>query len=89
MICKSLAKIKIGKSRCGLFPTKISETGENPVLRPFNSMHLQKDWSLNILDNWWTGLTIEGELSAHFEHSLLITKEGPLILNKLESNNNK
>ena len=39
--------------------------------------------------NLWTGLTIEGELSAHFDHSIAITKEGPFILGELESNNNK
>ena len=33
-----------------------------------------------ILDDDWTVVTADGALSAHFEHTLAITKEGPKIL---------
>lgn len=32
------------------------------------------------LSNGWTVVTQDGELSAHFEHSVAITKNGPIIL---------
>lgn len=31
-------------------------------------------------DNGWTSRTVDGELSAQYEHTLAITKDGPLIL---------
>ncbi|MCF6460785.1 type I methionyl aminopeptidase [Clostridium sp. Cult3] len=34
-------------------------------------------------DNQWTARTIDGKLSAQYEHTLAITKEGPLILTQL------
>ena len=33
-----------------------------------------------ILDDNWTVVTADGSLSAHFEHTLAITREGPKIL---------
>ena len=33
-----------------------------------------------ILDDDWTVVTADGALSAHFEHTLAITKDGPKIL---------
>ncbi len=35
-----------------------------------------------ILDDGWTAVTIDGSLSAHFEHTIAITKNGPEILTK-------
>ena len=32
----------------------------------------------------WTVTTIDGKLSAHFEHTIAITGNGPRILTKLE-----
>ena len=31
----------------------------------------------------WTAVTIDGSLSAHFEHSVAVTKDGPYILSRL------
>jgi len=36
-----------------------------------------------ILDDGWTAVTRDGSLSAHFEHTVAITSNGPLILTKL------
>jgi methionyl aminopeptidase len=33
-----------------------------------------------VLDNKWTAVTVDGSLSAHFEHSVAVTKDGPVIL---------
>jgi len=38
---------------------------------------------LEILDDGWTAVTADGKLSAHFEHSIAITADGPEILSEL------
>ena len=38
---------------------------------------------LEILDDGWTAVTADGKLSAHFEHSIAITADGPQILSEL------
>ena len=40
------------------------------------------DWQTKILDDGWTVETIDGKPSAHFEHMVLIRKNGPEILTK-------
>ncbi|MFC1804647.1 type I methionyl aminopeptidase [Candidatus Omnitrophota bacterium] len=37
-------------------------------------------WESRILDNGWTAVTKDGKLSAHFEHTVAITDQGPEIL---------
>ena len=37
-------------------------------------------WECKILDNGWTAVTKDGLPSAHFEHTVAITEEGPKIL---------
>jgi methionyl aminopeptidase len=39
-------------------------------------------WESKMDDNGWTARTIDGKLSAQYEHTIAITKEGPLILTK-------
>ena len=38
------------------------------------------DWRIKIKDNKWDVLSKDGSLTAHFEHSIAITKDGPIIL---------
>jgi methionyl aminopeptidase len=38
---------------------------------------------VEILDDGWTVVTADGQLSAHFEHTVAITDEGPQILTTL------
>jgi methionyl aminopeptidase len=38
---------------------------------------------LEILEDGWTAVTADGKLSAHFEHSIAITSNGPVILGEL------
>jgi methionyl aminopeptidase len=40
---------------------------------------------LEILPDGWTAVTADGKLSAHFEHSVAITSNGPLILSELSN----
>jgi methionyl aminopeptidase len=40
-------------------------------------------WKVNILKDGWTAVTADGSLSAHFEHSIAITSNGPIILSTL------
>ncbi len=39
-------------------------------------------WESKMDSNGWTARTIDGKLSAQYEHTIAITKEGPLILTK-------
>lgn len=38
------------------------------------------DWRVKILPDGWTAVTSDGSLSAHFEHSIAVTADGPEIL---------
>jgi methionyl aminopeptidase len=35
---------------------------------------------VKVLDDKWTAVTVDGSVSAHFEHTVAITKDGPVIL---------
>ncbi|CAM3291714.1 type I methionyl aminopeptidase [Sporolactobacillus spathodeae] len=43
------------------------------------------DWHSKVDDNGWTARTIDGSLSAQYEHTLAITKDGPEILTEWDS----
>jgi methionyl aminopeptidase len=38
------------------------------------------DPATRTLDDKWTVVTMDGSLSAHFEHTVAITENGPVIL---------
>jgi methionyl aminopeptidase len=38
------------------------------------------DYATRMLDDKWTVVTADGSLSAHFEHTVAITREGPRVL---------
>jgi methionyl aminopeptidase len=40
-------------------------------------------WRTRVLDDDWTVVTADGECSAHFEHTVAITQNGPRILTRL------
>ncbi len=59
--------------------------GRGPVLKP--GMVLAIEPMINaggpdvrVLDDRWTAVTVDGALSAHFEHTVAITEQGPEIL---------
>lgn len=37
---------------------------------------------VKVLDDGWTAVTVDGSFSAHFEHTVAITKDGPLVLTR-------
>jgi len=37
-------------------------------------------WQVKVREDGWTVVTADGSLSAHFEHTIAITEEGPDIL---------
>jgi methionyl aminopeptidase len=43
----------------------------------------QGGWRVRVLNDGWTVVTADGRLSAHFEHSVAITKNGPEILSRV------
>jgi methionyl aminopeptidase len=38
------------------------------------------DWQTRVLDDGWTVVTLDGSLSAHFEHTIAVTDDGPEVL---------
>lgn len=38
---------------------------------------------VKVLEDGWTAVTVDGSLSAHFEHTVAITPEGPYVLSRL------
>ncbi|HRR42171.1 MAG TPA: M24 family metallopeptidase, partial [Syntrophales bacterium] len=41
-------------------------------------------WHVKVLSDGWTVVTEDGKLSAHFEHSVVITENGPDILSRIQ-----
>ncbi|HDH04614.1 MAG TPA: type I methionyl aminopeptidase [Nitrospirae bacterium] len=62
--------------------------GEGPRLLPGMTLAIEPmvnagDWEVVILNDGWTAVTKDKSLSAHFEHTVAITKNGLNILTKL------
>jgi len=62
--------------------------GTGPLLETgmtlaIETMINQGTWKIRILKDKWTALTADGRLSAHFEHTIAITPDGPHILTAL------
>ena len=37
---------------------------------------------VKVLKDGWTAVTVDGSMSAHFEHTVAVTKDGPLVLTR-------
>jgi methionyl aminopeptidase len=62
--------------------------GRGPRLKPGMVLAIEPmvnigDADVEILDDGWTVVTTDGQLSAHFEHTVALTDEGPQILTAL------
>ena len=62
--------------------------GEGPELREGMTLAIEPmvnagSWEVDILGDGWTAVTKDRSLSAHFEHTVAITKNGQNILTKL------
>jgi methionyl aminopeptidase len=40
--------------------------------------------AVDVLDDDWTAVTVDGKLSSHWEHTILITERGPEVLTRAE-----
>ena len=63
--------------------------GSGPRLKPgmaftIEPMINQGDWRTVVLEDDWTAVTVDGGLSAQFEHTLIVTKDGFEIMTLVE-----
>ncbi|MGE5326709.1 MAG: type I methionyl aminopeptidase, partial [Deltaproteobacteria bacterium] len=40
-------------------------------------------YEMRILDDDWTAVTVDGSISAHFEHTIAVTRNGPDVLTRI------
>jgi methionyl aminopeptidase len=62
--------------------------GRGPKLRRGMTLALEPmvnvgGWKTRVLNDHWTVVTADGTLSAHYEHTVAVTKDGPEILTRL------
>lgn len=62
--------------------------GKGPKLRAgmvlaIEPMVNEKSFEVKVLGDGWTAVTVDGGLSAHFEHTVAITDNGPEVLTRL------
>ena len=63
----------------------VGEPGKGPLLRPGMVIAIEPmlnlgTWRTKVLEDGWMVVTADGALSAHFEHTVAITEDGPQIL---------
>lgn len=61
------------------------DPNKGPKLRPgmvlaLEPMVNEKSYEVKVMADGWTAVTVDGGLSAHFEHTVAITENGPEIL---------
>lgn len=56
---------------------------ENGMVLAIEPMINLGGWECLVKDNGWTAVTKDGAPSAHFEHTIAVTDNGPVILTKL------
>lgn len=61
--------------------------GQGPLLREGMTLAIEPMinagvFDVKILRDGWTTVTADGKISAHFEHTVLVSKTGPVILTK-------
>lgn len=66
----------------------VGEPGKGPLLRPGMTIAIEPmlnlgTWQTRALEDGWTVVTADGALSAHFEHTLAVTEDGPQVLTSL------
>ncbi|MFH1141442.1 MAG: type I methionyl aminopeptidase [Chloroflexota bacterium] len=64
------------------------EPGKGSLLRPGMVIAIEPmlnvgGWQTRVLEDEWTVVTADGTLSAHFEHTIAITEDGPQVLTSL------
>ncbi|MBA3551551.1 MAG: type I methionyl aminopeptidase [Actinobacteria bacterium] len=61
------------------------EPGRGPAIRPGLVVAVEPmvnvgGWETRVLKDRWTVVTADGSLSAHFEHTIAVTEDGPEVL---------
>jgi methionyl aminopeptidase len=69
----------------GVWLPNFGPPGRGPVLEPgmvfaIEPMVNAGGFQTLLLDDGWTVVTADGSLSAHFEHTVAVTEDGPLVL---------
>lgn len=64
------------------------QPGMGPKLKPGMTLAIepmvnQGNYDVMILDDGWTAVTKDGKLSAHFEHTIVVTEDNPRILTQI------
>jgi methionyl aminopeptidase len=57
---------------------------EPGVVLAIEPMITAGDWRVKVLSDGWTVVTEDGSLAAHFEHTIAVTPDGPLVLTKAD-----
>ena len=62
--------------------------GSGPGIKPGMTLAIEPmvnagTWRVRVLEDRWTVVTADGSLSAHFEHTIAVTKSGPRVLTQL------
>lgn len=65
------------------------EPGRGPVLKPGMALAIEPmvtmgSWEVRILPDRWTAVTEDGSWAAHFEHTVAISENGPVVLTRLD-----
>ena len=65
------------------------EAGRGPLLREGMALAIEPmlnggTWKTRVLDDEWTVVTADGQLSAHFEDTVLVTTDGPVVTTAAE-----
>ena len=65
----------------------VGNPGKGPRLKPGMVLAIEPminagSAEVKVLQDGWTAITVDGSLSAHFEHTVAITKDGPYILTR-------
>ncbi|MBI5845693.1 MAG: type I methionyl aminopeptidase [Deltaproteobacteria bacterium] len=63
--------------------------GQGPVLRAGMTLAIEPmvnagGHEVDVLSDGWTAVTRDGSLSAHFEHTVAVTENGPLVLSLID-----
>ncbi|MDA8432443.1 MAG: type I methionyl aminopeptidase [Nitrospiraceae bacterium] len=63
--------------------------GQGPRLKSGMTLAIEPmvnagSFEVRILDDGWTAVTVDGKKSAHFEHTVAVTHDEPIILTKLQ-----
>jgi methionyl aminopeptidase len=63
-------------------------SGHGPKIKPGMVLAIEPmisagDWEVEILEDNWTAVTRDRSLSAHYEHTIAVTQDGPQILSSL------